>query len=618
MTRIQLTEVDFDQIKSNLIDYLKSTGEFTDYDFDASKLQTILNLLAWNSQMNSYNANMIANESFLSSSTLRNNVVAHARTIGYTPTSTRSAFSTVTLEYSLNLNDYPSGLPAYLQLRPGPVFSTKSGDDAIIFNLNDVQTTAVTSSGTCRFNNIKLHEGIYLTHKFTVDLSDNHQRFILENINIDSTTVRVEVQEDPSEDDTETYIEATNLTKLDETSRVYWMNEVDDGKYELTFGDGFFGKALKDGSIINLSYIVSGGYIGNGVRGSDKYTFIGSAMDSSGSLITSIPNVLSMTTSEGGSDIEDVSSIKFRAPRSYAAQNRCVVSEDYEILVRNIFPAADDIYVYGGEELPQPEYGRVYIVIKPVSGYSLSTVTKNYIKESLADFRIASIDIQIVDPEIIYVEAVSVVYFDDRKTISDSSAIVANVSDTLSEYSKSSSVSKFGGAVRYSRVIGAIDDSNKAITRNNTEFRMRRDMVAVVDTNASYEVCFENEFRNNKGTSSVYSTGFQLQIDGVVDSKVYYFEDDGEGKIYRFYLDDSGSKVVVDTNFGTVDYKKGEILLGYQSPINIVNTSVSGSVVQIRAIPKNQDVIAKRSVYAEFDVANSNIVALVDKEVIGS
>ena len=618
MAGIQLTEVDFQQIKDNLTNYLKSTGEFTDFDFEGSNLQVILNLIAYQAQLNSYSANMVANESFLSSATLRNNVVANARSTGYTPTSARSASTDTTFTYNLLAEDYPNGFPRTLRIDPGQLLMTSNGAESINFNIIDPQTAAVTGAGVCTFRDVRAYEGVYLTAKFVVNDDTYNQKFIIPNQNVDTTTIRVEVQEDPNQTTNEFYQEAKNLVTLTQNSRAYWLEEVEDGSYELTFGDGLFGKKLQDGAKIIVTYLVSNGESGNGVSSNTKFTFIGRAVTQNNIVITDRPTIESVTTSQGGAEIEDVASIKFRAPREFATQNRCVISDDYETLIRRIYPAVDDIYVFGGEELETPQYGRVYVIIKPSSGISLSNITKNYIKESLRPFRIASIDIVISDAEIIYVEVISTVYYDNKKTVKDNAGIVATVADTLTKYSESSTVSKFGGAVRYSRVVGSVDDADNAITRNNTQLRMRRDMTALLNNSASYEVCFENQIRNVSGTSSVYSTGFQISVNGIIDETVYYFEDDSQGKLYRFYLDSTNSKIIVDKDFGTVDYIKGEIQLGYQSPVTIVNTTVDNDIVEIRAFPHNQDIIANKTVYADFDIAKSDIIAVVDQEIAGS
>lgn len=611
---INLTEVDFDQIKQNLIDYLKSTGQFSDYNFDGSNLQVILNLVAYQSQLNAYSTNMVANESFLASATLRENVVANARTIGYVPVSSKSAFSDITFTYQLQSTNFPSGFPKTLVIEPGMVFSTNAGSENLTFNVIDTQIGAVTNSGRVIFEDIRVYEGTYLTNKFTKDTSEYNQKFVIDNPNVDSSTIRVEVQENPNNLTTISYSLSTNLVEIGPSSNVFWLEEVNGGKYELTFGDGLFGKSISNGSVINVTYLVTNGSAGNGITGTSNMTFIGKTTDESGVVITERPTVTSLTQTIGGAEIEDIASIKFRAPRERSAQNRCVVAEDYETVVRRIYPSADDIYVFGGDELAIPQYGRVYIVIKTVEGSGLTTQAKSFIKKSLDEFRVGSLDIVILDAEILNIELVSTIHYDNKKTLKDTSSISASVKDTLKRYAESDTVSKFGGAVRFSKVVAAIDDSDDSITRNNSSMRMRRDMEILKNTAASYEVCFENQIEKISGSNCVYSTGFQV----LNDTKTYYFEDDGEGKLRRFYLGTDNGKVIVDDSFGTVDYVKGEIKLAYDTPVTIVNTTVANDVVEVRAIPFNQDIIVKNSVYINLDVSKSDIVSLVDTEITGS
>jgi hypothetical protein len=613
---INLTEVDFDQIKTNLIDYLKSTGKFTDYDFDGSNLQVILNLIAYQAQLNAYSTNMIANESFLTSATLRSNVVANARMIGYLPTSARAAFSEVDFRYQLDEANYPSGMPKTLEIQPGMAFSSENGTENLIFNVIDPVTSAVSSDGLCTFTDVVVYEGVYLKANFTKDTSVYDQKFTIANQNIDTNTIRVEVQENPNQDVNTQYFYAKNLAEIDENSRVYWIEETSEGHYELTFGDGLFGKALANGAKVFVTYLVTNGDLGNGVSGTNNYGFVGKVYTNTGVRVSDEPTVTGAERSSGGAPIEDVSSIKFRAPRDYASQNRCVIAEDYETIVRRIYPSADDIYVFGGELLSTPQYGRVYIVIKPFGSDGLTNQAKTYIRKSLDKYRVGSLDIVIVDADLLYVEVISTIYYDDTKTLKDSSSVTAAVKTTLNEYGSSSTVSKFGGAIRYSRVVSSIDDADLSITRNNTSLRMRRDMVAVLNTAAAYELCFENSFANirNSGKATVYSTGFRL----LDDTKTYYFEDDTKGGIYRFYLDSSNKKVIVDETFGTVDYTKGEIKIAFATPITIVNTNVGGDIVEVRAIPLKQDIIAKQTIYVDLDVAKSDIVSIVDTEITGS
>ena len=613
---INLTEVDFDQIKTNLIDYLKSTDEFTDYDFEGSNLQVILNLISYQAQLNAYSTNMIANESFLSSATLRNNVVANARSLGYLPISTRSAFTRATFQVQLELINYPEGFPRTLQLQPGMVLGATSSTSNIVFNAIDPQSASVSSTGLCVFKDLPFYEGTYITKKYTKDDSQYNQKFILNNQKIDTSTIRIEVQEDPVNEQTVEYTNANNLVELSSTSSVYWIEEIDNGNYELTFGDGSFGKKLKSGAVITVTYLITHGPDANGIKGVNNYTFFGNIIDTRGVKVTNNVTITAVEQSSGGSDIEDVSSIKFRAPRENAAQSRAVIAEDYETLIRRVYPSVDDIYVFGGETLDIPEYGRVYVVIKPKGTGKLTGQAKTYIKNSLNSFRIASLDIIILDAEILNIEVVSSVFYNDKKTLKDGATISSEVRTVLNNYGESGTVSKFGGAVRYSNIVGSIDDADESITRNNTTLRMRRDLGALLNTAASYEVCFENEFDNinGSGISSVYSSGFTV----INDSTTYYFEDDSKGKIYSFYFDSNNAKIIKDKNFGTVDYVKGEVQIGYTNAITFTSTVVGDSTIEIRAIPKQQDVFAKDTIYINLDVDKSDIASIVDTEIAGS
>lgn len=620
---VNLTEVDFEQIKNNLINYLKSTEKFTDYDFEGSNLSVILNLIAYQAQLNAYSVNMVANESFLSTATIRNNVVSNAKQIGYLPTSTKSASSFMTFEVDLKLvgpleDIYPMGFPQFLEIRPGKTFHASTVNDYLTFNVVDTQTAAVNGQGVAVFENIPIYEGVLINKEFVNDDSDFTQRFVLNNINIDTSTIRVEVQEDPNEERMYSYSQANNLTTLTAESRAYWIDEILDGQYELTFGDGLYGKKLVDGANITVSYVVSKGEAGNGIQGNDSYNFDGQLYDSFGTNIRTEGNILNVTTSQGGAPIESASSVKFRAPKNYASQNRCVTSGDYEAVIRQIYPSVEDMYVYGGETLEIPEYGRVYVVIKPITGEYLSNSTKAYIKTSLEPFRVASLDIVFMDPDILYIEADSLVYYDEKKTKKDSSAIISEVQTTLTGFTQSETVSKFGGSVKYSRIVGAIDDADPSISRNITNLRMRKNMIAAENTAASYEICFENGFLVDNLNPVISSTGFFFAD----DFETYFFENEpqqigqttGNVRLYRF--GEFNEKLIIDPEFGTIDFDKGEVKLGYKKPITIASTVLDNAIIELRAKPldSGKNITAKETVFLSFDVAKSTISAIVDTE----
>ena len=486
----------------------------------------ILDTLAYQQQLNAYVANMVANESTLESAVVRRNVVSQAKTIGYVPVSAKSAKTVIDFQFELFESDYPSGLPQSVTIRPGMAFSTAGGKGTFIFNSIEEQTASVRNDGIVNFVDVEIYEGTYLTAEFEVDSNIYEQRFVLENKNVDTTTIRVEVQEDPSEDVRTFYTPADNLVLLTEESRKYWIEESDNGYYELIFGDNLFGYKPADGAKIYVSYLVSSGPLANGIQNTENFKFVGNIFDSYGITLNESPQVISVATTFGGADIESISSIKYRAPRNYSAQNRAVVAEDYDTLIRGIFPPVDDIYVYGGETKEIPEYGRVYIVVKPSTGKKLSNITKNYIKKSLEPFRVASLDIILQDPDILYVEIESNVFYDEKKTIKDNASIRATVIDAFNRYVQSSSSPKFGGALRYSQVVGIIDDADKSITRNNTSFKMRKDLSIVPNTVATYRTDFRQEIKVEYDRPIMFSTGFYLEIEGKADDRIFYFEND--------------------------------------------------------------------------------------------
>ena len=613
---IELTDVDFEQIKLNLINYLKSTRKFTDYDFSGSNLEVILNLIAYQAQLNAYSTNMIANESFLASATIRDNVVANARAVGYVPTSATAATTQLTMEVVLNEADFPSGFPAYVELLPGMIFTTGDGGNNFIFNAVEPISAPVSSRGVGTFQDINVYEGTFLNTEYTVDKSNFNQRFILPNKNIDALSIRVEVQMNPTERYNTFFERANNLVKVGAFSNVYWLEEIDEEKYELTFGDGLFGKELKDGAKIYVTYLVTKGTDANGINPLTSFAYSGRLVSSTGAVVSTNATILDATKTEGGAPIESVNSIKFRAPRAYSAQNRAVVASDYETLVRQIYPAAADVYVYGGEELDVPEYGRVFIVIKPTSGTALSNTTKTYIATSLNEFRIASLEVVLQDPEVLYLEIITEVFYNDKATLKDAATIASDVKKTLSSYFVEGAIDKFGGAARYSRIVSAIDDSDPSITRNLTELRMRKDFQIVVSTPASYEVCFEQALKINTNSPVVGSTGFQLLINNVNDGREYFFEDDTFGNLYAYYMDQDDTKVITNKTFGTVDYTNGEIQIGYINPVTFFSTTEPNNVIKIRSLPFGQDVVAKKTVYLDLDVDSSSINAVIDTNVL--
>ena len=395
---------------------------------------------------------------------------------------------------------------------------------------------------------------------------------------------------------------------------MYWIEEASEQYYELTFGDGYFGKKLQNGAKIFVRYLVSNGAVANGVQALSNFTYTGRTTTSSGVSLNQGASVTNASVTYGGSQIESVEEIKFRAPKFYSAQNRAVTNNDYKTLVQNIYPAASDVYVYGGQELDIPEYGRVFIAVKPNTGETISNVTKNSIVKSLDEFRVSSIEVIIVDPAILYLELDTTVFYDDTRTIKDNAGIISSVKSTLDSTAVSGSIDKFGGAARFSRILTAIDAADTAITRNTTTLRMRKDFQVVENTSASYEICFEQALELNTQNAVVGSTGFKF----VDDPNIYYFEDDTKGNIYTYYFDSAGTKTLKDAQFGTIDYTKGEIMIGYVTAVVFESTVLPGSTIQVRANSFSQDVVAKKSVYLDLDVERSRISAVIDTNALSS
>lgn len=603
MVAVNYTNLDFQNIKQNLIEFLRSQSTWSDYDFEGSNISMLLDLLAYNSQYSSFLANMIANESYLDSASVRDNVVLLARQLGYTPSSVTGAYGFFDLQFQLPVQDYPSGFPPSIEIRPGPVYSVNSGTTTYTISTPDIITASVSNTtGIANYQNIKLTEGILVEEQFIVDNSNPLQIFKLGNQNIDISTLRVEIQEQPPSTETTTYNRVTTLVDIDNQSRVFWVDEVDDKLYKLTFGDGVFGYRPATGAIINVRYLISNGPLANGIQGNANFSFIGNVYDSNNNRVIVDPVITNNPKTEGGSDIESTSSIKLKSVKGYAAQNRAVTSDDYETIVRNIYPAAEDVYVYGGEEATPPQYGRIFVVVKPQNGVSISTRLKTEIENELKKYKVASTDIEFIDPGILNIELNSNVYYDETRTKLGSDGIRSKVISALTNYASSSTIRKFGGNFRYSRTVALIDDSDKSITRNDTSVILRRDLPVLYNTSATYLITYGNPFKTDTNRSVIYSSGFTVSN----SPYTYYLEDDTNGQIYSYYFDSRNKKTISNIVSGTVDYENGIVKLGYDRSFTITSTTVSG-ILQIKAIPAVFDIFAKNEIYLNFDVNNSQI-----------
>jgi len=623
----QFTNLDFDQIKVQIKDHLRANSNFKDFDYEGSNLAVIIDLLAYNTYINSFNANLLANESFLDSATIRENVVSLARNIGYVPRSKTSAVATIKLgDIEINDNVITPSIP-FIELRPGLVCVGSINNTTYRFSIPDEITssriiTKEVGGVKRRFaqfdDNISIYEGTLLQRLFRVDTSKD-QRFIIDSPNIDSSTIRTYVSGIADTSKGRKYSVVDNILKLDKNSEIYLLQEVQDEKYELLFGDGLFGKKLENNSDILVSYIVTDGETGNGPS---EFSFQGTFMDHNGILLQPSDNVTVTTVqrASNGAEVEDLSSIKYFAPRLYSAQYRAVTPRDYEAIIESIYPKTESVAVVGGEELDPPQFGKVQISIKPKNGTYVSDFDKQQIKNKLKNYAIAGINSEIVDLKILFVEIDSTVYYNSSQ-VADASTLRTTVINSLQQYSNNVEINKFGGRFKYSKINQLIDRVDNAITSNITKVVIRRDLKALLNQFAQYELCFGNKFNINPAGFNIKSTGFTVSG----DTNTVYFTDvpnkDGNGNLDKsnkgtlsvVYRNTKGDLKVVVKDVGVVDYKKGEIII---NTINITSTVSPNSLIEIQAFPESNDVVGLKDLYLSFDVSNSKINTV--KDVIAS
>ena len=600
----KFTNLDFDQIKTSIKNYLRANSTFTDFDFEGSNFSVLIDTLAYNTYITAFNSNMIVNESFLDSATLRENVVSLARNIGYVPRSRTAAKATI----SFDINNIDSSTYSSVVLRRGLVCTGSVNDTSYTFATpNNVQTT-VDASGTASFN-VDVLQGTFLQKTFRVD-SSLDQRFVLDNSYIDTSTISVYVSnEEGVLGDEYTLVE--NIFNVNSESKIFLIQEVQDEKYELLFGDGYIGKKLENGAIVTVNYIVTDGKEGNGAGGNvgqeNVFSFAGTIVDNTDDENSINPGTVVIKTEQNainGSDSESISSIKYFAPRIYSSQYRAVTSRDYEAIIKKIYPDTESVSVIGGEELDPPEFGTVSISIKPKNGTFVSDFNKQRILSDLKQYSISGINQKLIDLKLLYVEVDSSVYFNSSQ-ISTEESLKTKVVNSLEKYSESVDLNKFGGRLKYSKLLQVIDSTDSAITSNITKIRIRRDLKAVLNQFAQYELCFGNQFHVNLGGYNIKSTGFK--ISGETDT-VYFTDipnaDKKTGTISIVKPVDGDSNRVIVKSAGTVDYVKGEILL---TTLNITSTSSPNGIIEIQAFPESNDVIGLRDLYLSFDISKSTI-----------
>ena len=596
----QYVNLDFDQIKTSIRDYLRANTNFTDYDFEGSNLSIIIDALAYNTYTTAYNTNMAANECFLDSATLRENVVSLARNIGYVPRSRRSARARVSFVVS-GLTETST-----LTLNSGIVCNGAGTNTNYIFCIPEDITVPVTN-GVCQFNNIEIYEGNFVSQDFTTDTSLTSQRYILDNSFIDTSTIKVSVKPTSTSTSSVTYKQIDNIIGITSTSSSYLLQEIEDERYELIFGDNVIGKKLSNGNVVTVSYIVTDGKDGNGAS---EFSFVGNITNQDGGAINSglIGLVSTDEKSRDGDDIESISSIKYFAPRIYSSQYRAVTSSDYESVLSYIYPNVESVTAFGGEEMSPPRFGKVFISVKPRNGDFLSDATKRELVQRLKNYAVAGIVPEFIDLKYLYVEIQTSPYY--NPSLNDNSEnLKTEISKALTQYSRSIDVNKFGGRFKYSKAVSLIDSIDSSITSNITLVTIRRNLKAVLGQSAQYEVCYGNRFHTQETSYNIVSTGFT--IEGIVGT--VYLADEvinrEKGRIFFFTYIEGGTPVVVKKNAGTVDYIHGEVLI---DTVNITSTVIANSVVEIQAIPHSNDIVGLRDLYVKFDMTNTTINMVQD------
>ena len=597
MPYTQVNNLDFADIKTALKEYMRAQSDFTDYDFEGSVLTNMLDVLAYNTYYTAFNTNMVVNELFLDSSTLRDNVVSLAKQLGYTPKSITAPKAVVDLEIT-----FSNLAPETVVFEAGSGFITNYDGSLYRFVVAEDYRTEVNNR-VATWTNVPIYEGSLINTRTVVQNVVSDQRFVIDNSSADTNTIRVKVYASGASTVYDTYEQANNILEIGSTDKVFFVNEIEDEGYELFFGDGVIGRKLEDGEIVDISYVTTNGDATNGVK---TFRFNGILRDDSGNKISHPFGVTNLTTIEnasGGAAIESIDKIKFNAPKFFGSQNRAVTGNDYKSIVRNLYPAISDVIVFGGEDQVPPAYGKVFLSVKPTDATTLSAFTKNDLSSNLKKYTVASIRPEFVDPSILFVEINSDIYYSSTKTKLLPAEIAALSTSAIQEYLRSSGTEKFNGKFRYSKFISVIDGADRSINSNETDIVMRKDFIAQINSSAYYEVCYQNPFLIDCDNPVVTSSGLTTFEHPNYTS---YLED-RKGKLVLYRLDSmTGEKILLDDSVGTVDYEKGEVEM---FNFTILKGSFSDNRIELRVKPANKDIEVKREAYLDVDVSQSKFVA---------
>jgi len=595
--KLEVTDLDFDSIKTNLKKFLRQQDQFTDYDFDGSTINTLLDVLAYNTHYNGVYANVLANEMFLDSADMRNSIVSHAKHVGYTPRSATAPYADVNLVVN-------NATGATLTASQGTTFtSTVEGVSYNYIVKEDTTTTPV--DGVYTFKNLELYEGTLVTNKYTVNTTDANQRFLIKNDMADTTTLLVKVQNSSTDTTTTTYALSTDLADVSSTSAIYFLEGAEDEQYEVVFGDGVLGKALSTGNIVSLIYIVTNGSDSNGASSFALSGNVGGFTDVS---------LTVNTNSVNGADPESPASIRFNAPKQFATQNRAVTAKDYESKVKTIYSNAKSVQVWGGEDNETPVYGRVYISINPVAGATLTEATKSDIINQLKDFNVASITPVIEDPETTFIQPTVTIRYDAKSTTNTAESIKSLVQTAITNFN-TDSLQEFDQVFRHSKFIETINKADDSILSNITTLKLHKSFTATLTSSTTYTISFNNALYNpHSGHNSdmggiLSSSSFKVSGDTTND---YFLNDDGQGNIRLYYVA-GGVNVYINNTQGTIDYTTGKITLNslHISEVGNVDGATS-TTIRLTVVPNSVDVVPVRNQVIEIDETNTTVVVTAD------
>jgi hypothetical protein len=599
--KLVVSDLDFDNIKSNLKTFLQDQPEFSDYNFEGSGFSVLLDILAYNTHYLGFNANMLVNEVYLDSADIRKNIVSLAKMLGYTPSSVKAPAANISIVVN-------NATGSSLTMDKGTTFTSTVDGTTYQFVTNQV-STITPLDGVYRFTDIIIYEGTLVTYRYTVDSSDVDQKFIIPSVNADTSTLKVTVQNSSVDTTSSVYSLATGVRSLDNTSKVYFLQETDTGKFEIYFGDGVLGKKLSDGNIVILEYVVTNKEESNGASAFTLSSTIDGFSDVS---------ITTNSVAQGGSEAESKESIRFNAPLQYTAQDRAVTSTDYETLVRSLYPNALSISAWGGEEDETPVYGVVKISIKAASGSTLTNQTKTEIVNSLRQYNIASVRPVIIDPETISVILNSTVRYDSKLTTKTAATIKSDVISSLTNYN-TNILQRFDGIFRYSKVTGLIDDADASIVSNITTVRVRKSFTPSFNTSTRYDIFFRNAFYNPHTGHNAAMGGILSSSGFIIDGNTneMFLDDDGSGNIRRYYFD-GGVRVYANNTQGTVNYTTGQVTLNSLNITSVSNIRGSTStVIEITVTPNSNDIVPVRNTIVEIDIANSTVTVEKDAFIGG-